>query len=154
MERLNFFTASPKALKAWMALETFNAESSIDKPLAELVRLRSSQINGCAFCVDMHVEEARKLGETDRRLHAVCVWRETPFFTPRERAALAWTETVTDVSRTGVPDEAYEEVRRHFDEAEVVSLTMAIITINGWNRLAITFRAPVGTYQPPTAKTS
>jgi len=152
--RLDYTKVSPDAVRAMYGMEQFVRKSGLEHSLQELVKLRASYINGCAYCVDMHTKDALAAGETAQRLLAVPVWRETPFFTPRERAALAWTETVTDVSRTGVPDEAYEEVRRHFDEAEVVSLTMAIITINGWNRLAITFRAPVGTYQPPTAKTS
>ena len=151
--RIDVSKVSPDAYRAIMGLELFVRHSGLEPSLLELVKLRASYMNGCAYCVDMHTKDALAAGETAQRLLAVPVWRETPFFTPRERAALAWTEAVTDLSRTGVPDEAYEEVRLHFDEAEVVSLTMAIITINGWNRLAITFRAPVGTYQPPTAKT-
>jgi len=139
MERLNFYAASPKAIKAFTALETFLAESSIDKPLAELVRLRASQINGCAFCVDMHTADARKEGETERRLYAVSVWRDTPFFTPRERAALAWTERMTTVSQQHPSDAEYAELAEHFNPQEMVELTMLISTINGWNRFAIGF---------------
>ena len=112
------------------------------------MRLRASVMNGCAYCVDMHTKDARKAGETEQRLYAVPVWRETPFFTARERAALAWTEAVTDLPRTGAPDDVFAEVARHFDEEELVALTMAIVSINGWNRLAVSFRNPVGTYQP------
>lgn len=152
--RVDYMKVSPDAVRAQFGMEQFVRKSGLEHSLVELVKLCASYINGCAYCVDMHTNDALAAGETAQRLLAVPVWRETPFFTARERAALAWTETVTDVSRTGVPDEAYEQVRRHFDEAGVVSLTMAIITINGWNRLAITFRAPVGTYQPPAARTS
>jgi AhpD family alkylhydroperoxidase len=139
MERLNFYAASPKAIKAWTALETFLAESSIDKPLAELVRLRASQINGCAFCVDMHTADARKDGETERRLYAVSVWRDTPFFTDRERAALAWTERMTTVAQQHPSDAEYAELAAHFSPQEMVELTMLISTISGWNRFAIGF---------------
>ncbi|SHG97151.1 alkylhydroperoxidase AhpD family core domain-containing protein [Massilia sp. CF038] len=139
MERLNFYTASPKAIKAWMALETYLAESSIEKPLAELVRLRSSQLNGCAFCVDMHAADARKDGETERRLYAVSVWRDTPFFTERERAALAWTEQMTGIAQQHPHDADFEALKAHFSAQEMVDLTVLISTINGWNRLAIGF---------------
>jgi AhpD family alkylhydroperoxidase len=114
----------------------------------ELVKIRASYMNGCAYCIDMHTKDARAAGETEQRIYAVPVWRETPFFTPRERAALAWAEAVTDIGKAGVPDELYAEARREFTEAELVDLTMALVTINGWNRLAIPFRAEVGTYQP------
>ncbi|CUI09306.1 carboxymuconolactone decarboxylase family protein [Massilia antarctica] len=139
MERINFQTASPKAIKAWSALEQYIATSSIDKPLAELVRLRSSQINGCAFCVDMHATDAAKGGETARRLHAVSVWRETPFFTPRERAALGWTETMTRLAQQPETGESYAALAEQFSAEEMVDLTLLISTINGWNRLAVGF---------------
>ncbi|WP_428995932.1 carboxymuconolactone decarboxylase family protein [Paraburkholderia ferrariae] len=116
------------------------SKSSIEKPLAELVRLRASQINGCAYCVDMHTADARKGGETDRRLATVSVWRETPFFTERERAALEWTESVTLLAQTHVPDEVWERVKPHFSDQEIADLTLLIIAINGWNRIAVTFR--------------
>ncbi len=112
------------------------------------MKLRASYLNGCAYCVDMHAKDARAAGETEQRVYAVPVWRETPFFTPRERAALAWTEAVTDVGGSGVGDEVYAEARAHFDEAELVDLTMCVIAINGWNRLAVSFRSEVGTYRP------
>ena len=114
----------------------------------ELVRLRASQINGCAYCIDMHTKDARASGETEQRLYTVSVWHETPFFTDRERAALEWTETVTRVAETHVPDDVYERVRRQFNETELANLTLAIVAINGWNRLAISFRIPPGTYEP------
>lgn len=139
MERIDFYTASPNAVKAWIALEQYIATSSIDKPLAELVRLRSSQINGCAFCVDMHATDAARDGETARRLHAVAVWRETPFFTPRERAALAWTETMTRLAQQPETDESYAALAQQFSGEEMVDLTLLVSTINGWNRLAVGF---------------
>jgi len=138
--RLDFYKASPEGTKAMIALEERASKSSIEKPLAELVRLRASQINGCAFCVDMHTADARKGGETDRRLATVSVWRETPFFTDRERAALEWTESVTLLAQTHVPDEVWERVKPHFTDQEIADLTLLIIAINGWNRIAVTFR--------------
>ena len=138
--RLDFYKASPEGTKAMIALEERASKSSIEKPLAELVRLRASQINGCAFCVDMHTADARKGGETDRRLATVSVWRETPFFTERERAALEWTESVTLLAQTHVPDEVWERVKPHFTDQEIADLTLLIIAINGWNRIAVTFR--------------
>jgi AhpD family alkylhydroperoxidase len=138
--RLDFYKASPSAIKALLGLEDRIAKSGVEKPLAELVRLRASQINGCAFCVDMHTADARKGGETDRRLATVTVWRETPFFTDRERAALEWTEAVTLVSVDHVPDSVWETVRPHFSDEEIVDLTLLVAAINSWNRLAIAFR--------------
>ncbi|MEM5329654.1 carboxymuconolactone decarboxylase family protein [Paraburkholderia sp. JHI2823] len=138
--RLDFFKASPEGTKAMIALEERASKGSIEKPLAELVRLRASQINGCAYCVDMHAADARKGGETDRRLATVSVWRETPFFTERERAALEWTESVTLLAQTHVPDEVWERVKPHFTDQEIADLTLLIIAINGWNRIAVTFR--------------
>ena len=139
-QRLDFYKANPQAIKAMLALEERIGKSSIEKSLAELVRLRASQINGCAFCVDMHTTDARKGGETDRRLATVGVWRETPFFTDRERAALEWTEAVTLVSHDHVPDAVWQAVRPHFSDEELVDLTLLISAINAWNRLAISFR--------------
>jgi AhpD family alkylhydroperoxidase len=138
--RLDFYKVSPEGTKAMIALEERVSKSSIEKPLAELVRLRASQINGCAFCVDMHTTDARKGGETDRRLATVSVWRETPFFTERERAALEWTEAVTLVSHNHVPDEVWERVKPHFTDGEIADLTLLVVAINGWNRIAIAFR--------------
>ncbi|SAL10697.1 alkylhydroperoxidase [Caballeronia turbans] len=138
--RLDFYKASPAAIKALVGVEERIAKSALEKSLTELVRLRASQINGCAFCVDMHTTDARKGGETDRRLATVVVWRETPFFTDRERAALAWTEALTLVSQDHVPDSVWEAVKPHFSDEEIVDLTLLISAINSWNRFAIAFR--------------
>ncbi|MDR3427454.1 carboxymuconolactone decarboxylase family protein [Silvimonas sp.] len=138
--RLDFYKANPAVIKAILGLEEHINKSSLDKPLAELVRLRASQINGCAFCVDMHVTDARKGGETERRLATVVTWRETPFFTDRERAALEWTEAVTLVSQDHVPDSVWELVKPHFSDEEIMDLTLLIAAINTWNRFAIAFR--------------
>lgn len=128
--RIDFYTASPNALKAMLALETAVSKLPLEKNLLELIRLRVSQINGCAFCVDMHAADARKDGETERRLYAVAVWREAPFFTARERAALAWAESVTLISQTHAPEADYEQLSAEFSPAEMVDLTVAIATIN------------------------
>jgi AhpD family alkylhydroperoxidase len=121
--------------------------SGLEPSLVELIKLRASLINGCAYCIDMHTKDTRAEGETEQRLYVVSAWRETPFFTDRERAALEWTEAVTLVSQDHVPDSVYERARQHFTEKELVDLTMAIIAINGWNRLAISFRTVPGSYQ-------
>jgi AhpD family alkylhydroperoxidase len=139
-QRLDFYKANPNAIKALVGLEEQIGKSSLEKSLVELVRLRASQINGCAFCVDMHSSDARKGGETDRRLAAVVVWRETPFFTDRERAALEWTESLTLVAQGHVPDAVWETVKPHFSDEEIVDLTLLISAINSWNRFAISFR--------------
>ena len=146
--RIDYAKAAPGALEAMYGLEKYVRQSGLEPALLELVKLRASQINGCAFCVDMHTKDARARGETEQRLYAVVVWRDTPFFTGRERAALAWTEAVTQVSWQHVPDDVYEWARQHFSEKELVDLTVAIIAINGWNRLSISFRHEAGTYQP------
>jgi AhpD family alkylhydroperoxidase len=125
--------------------------SGLERPLLELVKIRASQINGCAYCLDMHTKDARAMGETEQRIYALSAWRETPFFSDRERAALEWTEAVTRVGETHVPDDVYDRAREQFDEAGLVALTFAVIVINSWNRLAIAFRAPAGTYQPAAA---
>lgn len=132
-----------------LGLEMFVRKSSkLEPSLIELVKMRASQMNGCAFCLDMHSKDARAQGETEQRLYTLNAWRETPFFTDRERAALAWTEAVTLVSEDHVPDEIFEQARKHFSEEELTHLTLAIVTINGWNRFAIAFRAVPGAYQP------
>jgi AhpD family alkylhydroperoxidase len=146
--RIDYRKVSPEAMRAMAALERFTHASGLEPGLLELVKLRASYINGCAYCVDVHTTDARAGGETEQRLYAIPVWRETPFFTPRERAALAWTESVTEVARTGVPDDAYEQARAEFAESELLALTMAVIAINGWTRLAVSFRTEPGTYQP------
>jgi AhpD family alkylhydroperoxidase len=138
----------PGALRAMLALQQYVNGSGLEPSLLELAKLRASYLNGCAYCVDMHTKDARARGESEQRLYAVPVWRETPFFTPRERAALAWTEAVTEVGRTGVPDSVYAEARAELSETELVNLTMAIVAINGWNRLCVGFRVEPGTYQP------
>ena len=138
--RLDFYKASPGVLAAMRGLEAEIAKSGLDKPLCELVRLRASQINGCAYCIDMHATDARKGGETQRRLDTLPAWRETAFFTPRERAALAWTEALTLIAQTHAPDDVYSGLRDHFSEKEIVDLTLLITTINSWNRFAIGFR--------------
>jgi len=133
--------------KAMFALSS-EATANIEPKLFELVKTRASQINGCAYCLDMHTKDARHNGETEQRLYGLSAWRETPFYTDRERAALEWTEALTRLADSRVSDELFERVRRQFDEAELVALTFAVIVINGWNRLSISFRPPVGTYQP------
>jgi AhpD family alkylhydroperoxidase len=146
--RLDLSKLAPGAATAMFAVERYARESGLEIPLLELVRLRASQINGCAFCIDMHTKDARAEGETEQRLYLLSAWREAPFFSARERAALEWTEAVTEISATHAPDDVYERVRAEFNPAELVSLTMAIVAINGWNRLAISFRQVPGTYQP------
>jgi AhpD family alkylhydroperoxidase len=132
-----------------LALEGYIKKSSrLEPSLLHLVRMRASQINGCAYCLDMHSKDARAAGESEQRLYALNAWHETPFFTDRERAALAWTEAVTKVSETHVPDEVYEEARQRFSEEELVNLTLAIVSINGWNRMCISFRVVPGDYKP------
>ncbi|MDD3722380.1 MAG: carboxymuconolactone decarboxylase family protein [Lutibacter sp.] len=150
--RLNYAKIAPDALNAMLELEKYVSNSGLEKTLYELVKTRASQINGCAYCLDMHTKDARMAGETEQRLYALNAWRETPFYTERERAALEWTETLTLISQNDVPDSLYESVRKHFNEKELVALTMAIIAINGWNRLAISFRTIPGSYKPELAK--
>jgi AhpD family alkylhydroperoxidase len=139
--RMNFYQAAPDTMKAMMALENQIASSGLEQSLMELVKTRASQINGCAFCIDMHTKDARKRGETEQRIYLLNAWREAPCYTDRERAALAWTEAVTLIAETHAPDDVYNEVRAHFSEAETVNLTMLIGAINTWNRLSISFRA-------------
>jgi AhpD family alkylhydroperoxidase len=147
--RLESQNVSPVAYQAMLALETaVRTFSKIEPSLIELVKMRASQINGCAYCLDMHSKDARAQGESEQRLYALNAWRETPFFSDRERAALAWTEAITLVTEGHVSDQVYEEARRQFSEEELVHLTMSAVTINGWNRLAIAFRAVPGAYQP------
>ena len=139
--RMNFFQAAPETIKALTELENQIQASGLEQSLIELVKTRASQINGCAFCINMHTQDARKHGETEPRLYLLNAWRESPVYTDRERAALAWTEAVTLIAETHAPDAAYEELRKHFSEAEAANLTVLIGTINAWNRLAISFRA-------------
>ncbi len=146
--RLNYRTVAPGALEAMLGLERYTHSSGLEPALLELVKMRASQINGCGYCLDMHSKDARAAGESEQRLYVLPAWREAPFYSDRERAALAWTEAVTLISANDVPDPLYEQVREHFSEKELVDLTLAIIAINGWNRLAISFRAEVGSYRP------
>ncbi|HTL44378.1 MAG TPA: carboxymuconolactone decarboxylase family protein [Vicinamibacterales bacterium] len=144
--RIDYHAASA-AYQAMAGLETFVRNCGLEHRLLELVKTRASQINGCAYCIDMHTKDARAEGETEQRLYGLSAWRETPFYTDRERAALEWAEALTLISENDVPDSLYEAVRQHFSETELVNLSMAIITINGWNRLAIPFRSVPGSYQ-------
>jgi len=151
--RIDYRTASPGAFKAMLALEAQVRQSGLEPLLLELVKTRVSQINGCAYCLDMHSKDARAAGESEQRLHLLAAWHEAPCYTPRERAALAWAEAVTRLEHDNVSDVLYEEVRRQFDEGALVDLTLAVIAINGWNRLAVPFRSEVGGYQPAAATT-
>jgi AhpD family alkylhydroperoxidase len=139
--RMNYYQAAPETIKALVALEEQIQASGLEKSLIELVKTRASQINGCAFCINMHTQDARKQGETEQRLYLLNAWHESPLYTDRERAALAWTEALTLIAETHAPDNLYEDVRAHFSEAETVNLAMLIGAINAWNRLAIAFRA-------------
>jgi AhpD family alkylhydroperoxidase len=145
---MNVGAAVPAAVRALAGVEQYVRQSGLEHSLLLLIKLRASYANGCAHCVEMHTKDARAAGESEQRLFAVPVWRETPFFSERERIGLAWTEAVTDLTRGGVPDALFEEARTQFSETELVNLTMGVIAINSWNRLAVTFRAEVGTYQP------
>jgi AhpD family alkylhydroperoxidase len=136
--------------RSMLALSAASQASGLERSLLELVRMRASQINQCAYCIDMHTKDARAHGETEQRLYALSAWRETPFYTDRERAALDWTEAVTLLGESHVPNEVFARARQHFDESEMVALTFAVVVINSWNRLAVSFRVPVGTYQPQT----
>lgn len=147
-KRLDYNETDPKAIKGMLELEKYVANSSLEHSLYELVKLRASQINSCAYCIDMHSKDARKAGETEQRLYALSAWRETSFYSERERAALAWTEALTLISDNNVADSLYEEIQKHFNEKEHLALTMAIVAINGWNRLAISFRKEPGSYNP------
>ncbi len=150
--RVDYAKAAPAASRAMYGLETYVRNCGLEHSLLELLKTRTSQLNGCAYCIDMHTKDARAAGEQEQRLYALSAWRETPFFSERERAALEWTEAVTLISQNDVPDDLYESVRKHFSEEELVNLTLAVIAINGWNRLAIPFRAVPGTYQPAKPK--
>ena len=140
-QRIDVTKVNPAAYKAVAALQTYVDQSGLDAKLRELIKIRASQINGCAYCLAMHTRDARKLGESDERMHLLDAWREAPIFTARERAALAWTEALTLVAQTHVPDDVYAEVRKQFSEKEIVDLTAAVAAINTWNRIAISLRA-------------
>jgi AhpD family alkylhydroperoxidase len=152
--RLDYRQVLPDASRAMSELERVVEASTLDPKMRELIKLRASQLNGCAYCVDMHTKDALAIGEDPQRLHLVAVWREAPVFSPRERAALAWTEALTLLPESGAPDDVYDEVAREFAPEEQVALSLAIVAINGWNRLAVGFRQPVGAYvsrRRPTA---
>lgn len=146
--RLNYTKLAPGGVQAMYKMHKYVQESGLEHSLLELVKTRASQINGCAYCIDMHTKDARALGESEQRLYLLNAWREAPFYTEKERAALAWTEAVTLISESHASDEVYAAAREQFSEQELVNLTMAIISINGWNRLAISFRAVPGDYEP------
>ncbi len=147
-QRMNYTQASPGGFKAMRQLQEYVDNSGLEHKLMELVKMRTSQINGCAYCLDMHSKDARAGGETEQRLYVLNAWREAPFYSERERAALAWTEALTKISKGPVSDELYADVRKQFSEKELTDLSLAIIAINGWNRLAIPFRSEPGHYQP------
>jgi AhpD family alkylhydroperoxidase len=149
-QRFNINSA-PDGYKAMVGLETYMHKSSIERPLYHLIKLRVSQINGCAYCIDMHWKDLRALGETEQRLYGLDAWRESPYYTDRERAAFEWAESLTHISQTHAPDSAYDIVRSQFSEREIADLTLGIVAINGWNRLAIAARSEPGQYKPQAA---
>lgn len=151
-QRFQFHDPDHGGIKALVALEQYLRGCGLEHSLLELIKMRSSQINGCAFCLDMHSKDARAAGETEQRLYLLNGWREAPFYSERECAALEWTEAVTLVADTHVPDDVYERVRAQFSEAEMTNLTLAVTAINSWNRLAISSRSSAGTYKPEAAK--
>ena len=150
--RIDYQRVSPKGLQAMLGLQGYVNSSGLEHNLLELVKMRASQINGCAYCLDMHSKDARAAGETEQRLYLLDAWRESPMYSPRERAALEWTEALTLVTEGHVPDEVYAAVREHFSEEELVNLSLAIVAINGWNRLCISFRVLPGTYKANQAQ--
>lgn len=145
--KIDYQRVAPGALQAMLSVEQYARNSGLEHSLLELVKIRASQLNRCAYCLDMHTKDARAGGETEQRIYLVSEWREAPFYAPRERAALAWTEAVTQIAADGVPDALYDSVCAEFTEKEMVDLTMTVIAINGWNRLSIAFRAEVGSYR-------
>jgi AhpD family alkylhydroperoxidase len=149
--RIDWAQAAPGAVKAMLALETYTRKSGLEPKLLDLVKIRASQINGCAFCLDMHIREARQEGETEARIYLLDAWSESPLYSERERAALAWTDAVTLVSKTHVPDSVFEEARRHFSDEELVNLTLAVTTINSWNRINVSFRTMPPAHETPAA---
>ena len=147
--RINFLRVSPRALQAMMGLQTYVNESGLEHNLLELVKMRASQINGCAYCLDMHSKDARAAGETEQRLYMLSAWREAPLYSARERAALEWTEALTFMREQQVPDQVFADVREHFSEEELVSLSLAVVAITGWNQLNVGFRTEAGNYRVP-----
>jgi len=146
--RINYVKVAPGAYKAMASLEEYLHQSGLEAPLLHLIKMRASQINGCAYCIDMHSKDLRALGETEQRIYGLDAWEETPYYTDRERAALAWTEAVTLIASGHVPDQVYEKAKAQFSEKELADLTLAVAAINAWNRLAIAGRAVPGAYQP------
>jgi AhpD family alkylhydroperoxidase len=146
--RIKYFQTAPEGVDILVKLETYIKQSGLEPSLVELIKLRSSQINGCAYCIDMHTKDARSHGETEQRLYGLNAWREAPFYSERERAALDWAESITLISQNHISDVLYDQTRAHFSEKELVDLTLAVIAINAWNRLAISFHTPAGSYQP------
>jgi len=151
-ESLPYRRLAPDALKSMQAFGVYLGSSSIEASLRHLVEVRASQLNGCAYCLDMHTKDARVAGETEQRLYAIAAWREAPFFTERERVALLWTETLTELAGHAIPGEVRAQVRAAFTDQEVVDLTFAITTINAWNRLMLAFEVPAGSYKPELAR--
>ncbi|WHY96775.1 carboxymuconolactone decarboxylase family protein [Peribacillus simplex] len=151
-QRINYMKTNWEVIKLMMGLEEYKKTTGIDSELIELIKIRASQINGCAYCLDMHTKDARAMGETEQRIYCLSAWRESPFYSEQERAALELTEAVTAISANGVPDELYERVRLHFDEKQYIDLVTIIITINGWNRLAISAKSIPGHYKPVMQK--
>jgi AhpD family alkylhydroperoxidase len=147
--RIDFYRLSPDGYKAMLGLEHYLSKSKVENKLLHLIKLRVSQMNGCAFCLDMHWKDLRVEGETEQRMYSLDAWREAPYYTDRERAALAWAEAVTNITDGHAPDELFEEARQYFSEQELLDLTLAVATINSWNRISIAFRVVPGTYQPP-----
>ena len=146
-QRIDYRNVAPDAVQTMRGLERYVRASGLEPSLLELVKIRASQLNGCAYCLDMHSKDARAAGETEQRLYVLAAWQEAPFYTPRERAALAWTEAVTNIS-SGISDALFKATAKLFSEKEMVDLTMAIVAINGWNRLAIAMGSEVGSYRP------
>src|SRR5579859_18612 len=146
--RINYAHTDPKALRLLLAVEGHIKTSTLESELLHLVKMRASQINGCAFCIDMHSKDARAEGETEQRLYSLDAWDESPYYSNRERAALAWTDAVTLLSHGHVPDSVYEQVRAQFDDAEIAALTLTVAMINSWNRLNVALRTEAGGYQP------
>ena len=153
-QRLNYMEVDPKLIKAMFALGAPVAQSGVETSLIDLINFRVSQINGCAYCLDMHSKDLRAAGETEQRLYVLEAWREAPFYSERERAALAWAEAVTLLTNKEVPDDVYEQARAQFSEQELTTLTLAVVAINSWNRLNIAFRTEAGGYQPGMFKTA
>lgn len=150
-QRIDALKVAPDGYRALVGVETYLSHCGLEATLLDLMKLRASQINGCAYCIDMHWKDLRAMGESEQRLYGLDAWRESPYYTDRERAALEWTETVTRVADTHVRDDVYEAVRPHFSEKELVDLTLAVATINAWNRLAISIRQEPGTYRSSKA---